>query len=166
MNVLFLAYAALPAFAANVFPVLAARWGWLGSLAVPVHKRWLGDNKTWRGFVVGILAGMAIAIIQYVFGAPYLPTLMTAALFGMAGGCGALLGDAAKSFVKRRLGIGPGKPFVPFDYIDYMIGFLISTYAWYPWSWHEALLLITMALILNPLSNLVGYKLGIKNTYW
>jgi CDP-2,3-bis-(O-geranylgeranyl)-sn-glycerol synthase len=40
-------------------------------------------------------------------------------------GLGAMAGDAAKSFFKRRLGIAPGHPWIPFDQIDFQIGALL-----------------------------------------
>jgi len=49
-------------------------------------------------------------------------------LFGFLMGFGALLGDMTKSFFKRRLGYAPGKPFIPFDQLDFVVGALLFTY--------------------------------------
>lgn len=45
---------------------------------------------------------------------------------GLACGFGALGGDALKSLVKRRCGIAPGKPWMPADQLDFVIGGLVA----------------------------------------
>ena len=41
-------------------------------------------------------------------------------------GFGAILGDHAESFVKRRLGLPSGTAFIPFDQTDYLVGALLA----------------------------------------
>jgi CDP-2,3-bis-(O-geranylgeranyl)-sn-glycerol synthase len=110
----------LPAGAANLAPVLAARYNWLPAFNRPIDgnvtflgKRVLGPHKTWRGLIVGIAAG---ALTGFFLGS---------ALLGAVIGAGALAGDALKSFVKRQFNIAPGKPWRPFDQIDYILGALL-----------------------------------------
>jgi CDP-2,3-bis-(O-geranylgeranyl)-sn-glycerol synthase len=40
-------------------------------------------------------------------------------------GLGAMADDSAKSFFKRRLGIPPGSPRIPFDQLDFVLRALI-----------------------------------------
>ena len=40
-------------------------------------------------------------------------------------GIGAITGDSVKSFFKRRFNIKPGKPWIPFDQTDFIIGALL-----------------------------------------
>lgn len=59
--------------------------------------RLLGSHKTWRGLIVAVVAcGIAAQLLRLGFG------------LGAAFGALALIGDAASSFIKRRLRIRPG----------------------------------------------------------
>lgn len=105
----------LPAGVANTAPVLAARYAWFPSLNRPIHEPLLGSHKTWRGLIAGIIFGSVTGLI-----------LGQGLFFGAALGFGALAGDAAKSFVKRRLKIAPGKNWPPFDQVDYVAGAAVA----------------------------------------
>jgi len=59
--------------------------------------RLLGDHKTWRGLVGGAIACGFVT-----------ENLQLGLLRGVVFGTLAMLGDAASSFVKRRLRLGPG----------------------------------------------------------
>ena len=166
MIYLFALYMAIPAFVANAAPVFAAKFDVSKRYNHPINTRLFGEHKTWRGFIAGVIAGTIASAIQWCVFAPHFADIGEAVLFGALGSMGALFGDIAKSFLKRRLHIAPGKPFIPFDYIDYMIGFLLFTYPLYSWSMQEAVFLIAAVIILNPLTNVLGYLTGVKNTYW
>lgn len=159
-------YIALPAFIANMAPVFAAKLDLPKRFSRPISARLLGENKTWRGFIAGVLGGVIAALLQWFVFAPHFASISHAFFFGALGGAGALVGDSAKSFLKRRLKIPPGRPFIPLDYVDYMIGFLLFTYPLYSWSMQDVVFLVAAVIILNPLTNLFGYITGIKNTYW
>src|SRR3989338_11359416 len=160
-----LIYIALPAFVANMLPVFATHWDIFPTLAHPIDERRFGVNKTWRGLVVGVIGAIAIASAQWLIFSPY-PTVMHAFLFGALAGSGALGGDLIKSFFKRLFGIENGRPFVPFDQIDYMLGFLLFTYPLATWSFADALFLLVFALIANPVVNGLAYAIGLKKTFW
>lgn len=169
----------LPAGAANVAPVLVAKGNQLAVLAKPLDggkywrgKRIFGDNKTWRGMVVGIVAAIIVLAVQqlivkyspgvasYFSAIDYLalPTILTGLLFAV----GALGGDAIASFFKRQNGIDSGRSWVPFDQLDYVIGSILLTapvvllttaqYAWSLALWCGVHLLVSY----------IGYKLGFK----
>ena len=176
---LFIFYLALPAFGANMAPVVAQKFQWLKFLAKPMDanlklkgQRLLGDHKTIRGLVVGIAAGVLIATIQFILSQenfitiPYFKSLAVSIEFGFLAGAGTILGDALKSFFKRRFKIPSGKPFIPFDQVDYIIGFLIFTSIFVAWQIPDILFLLIFALIMNPITNLIAYALRIKPTYW
>lgn len=169
----------LPAGAANVAPILAAKASMMTNLAVPLDggkywrgKRIFGDNKTWRGMVAGIVAAILIFGLQqwliyeyptmtsYFTGIDYLalPTILMGILFAL----GALGGDAIESFFKRQRGIDAGRAWVPFDQLDYVIGSILLTMpvvmltpAQYVWA------LICWCGIHIGVSYL-GYRLGFK----
>lgn len=120
----------LPAMVANMAPVFAAKYNLLLWLNKPVDlgisfrgKRILGENKTIRGFVVGaVAAGIAGLLLWQILSMRPYETMYSALVYGVATGVGALIGDAVKSFFKRRRGIASGELWIPFDQIDFVIG--------------------------------------------
>jgi CDP-2,3-bis-(O-geranylgeranyl)-sn-glycerol synthase len=147
----------VPAFLANMSPVLVQRR--LAFLAVPIDAgrtfrgvRIFGDHKTWRGLVSGVVAGTLgyeaqrlaygagvgteLALIDYA-AHPIVPGLLL--------GLGTIVGDAVKSFFKRRAGIAPGASWPVFDQLDFMAGayaFVAVVYAPPAWATLAALPLV------------------------
>lgn len=124
----------LPAGVSNMSPVIANKLPLINKWNTPVDfgttidgKRMLGDNKRWRGIVLGTLMGGVTAVAVSKLNAN---TIVTIAPFwaGVLLGFGALAGDAIESFFKRRIGITPGSSWFPFDQTDYIIGALLAIY--------------------------------------
>ena len=102
----------------------------------------------------------------------------TVFLFGAIIGTFALIGDAVKSYFKRRRGKEGGAPWVPFDQLDFVVFGLLAmaAFSWIlppGWVWHaltdDWLTLATLLLltpILHVLVNRVGYWLGLKKVPW
>ncbi|MFH1848905.1 MAG: CDP-2,3-bis-(O-geranylgeranyl)-sn-glycerol synthase [archaeon] len=170
-------YFILPAYFANMAPVFYRnKWK---KLAVPVDfglrfrgKRLFGANKTWRGLFAAVLWGIAAVYIQVVLHeiafferiSLFDYTQANIILLGSLLGLGAILGDLAESFVKRRMGIESGKPWVPFDQLDFVIGALIlASFVYLP-----PIPVIITILIASPILHLaavfVGYLLGIRES--
>ena len=162
----------LPAGISNMSPVL---FKWLPFLNVPVDlgykfrgKPLFGKNKTYRGFLVGTLMAILTVYIQKLL-YPHMAAYsvldyseICILLVGFLLGFGALLGDMIESFFKRQVGITSGKPWPPFDQIDWIVGGLIfvSFHTTIPWPiWIAAILIFGL---LHPIINLIGYYLGIK----
>ena len=55
-------YLFLPAYCANMAPVFANRLRL--PLGQPISTKYFGEHKTWRGFIVGVLAALVILYIQ------------------------------------------------------------------------------------------------------
>jgi len=103
-------------------------------------KRILGDGKTWNGLIIGTLIGMiggfflsiaadyvnsteyAFIGLTDFFGFPYMIPIIFSICFG------ALSGDIIESFFKRRRGINRGKDWIPFDQVDFILGFLFLSF--------------------------------------
>jgi len=85
-----------------------------------------------------------------------------AALFGL----GAIAGDLVKSFFKRRLKIAEGRPWIPFDQIDLVLGALICVSPVYALDLPRVLVLLLLTPFLHFLTNLTGYTLGLKDVWW
>ncbi len=135
-------------------------------------KRVLGNHKTIRGFLFGILAGIIAVYIQiYLYQhIAYLRQIIplnynsiNPIIFGTLSGFGAIIGDSVKSFFKRQIGIQPGNSWFPFDQIDYTLGGIIFTSFYIRLSLYHYVLLFLLWFILHPLFNLIGYLLKLKD---
>ncbi len=175
-------YFGLPAIIANSLPVIFARYRWLESLNKPVdnnrsflNQPLFGRTKTWRGFLVGVVGGIIIIYLQGFFNR-WFDVLRSISLInyenkllplaGFLMGFGALIGDLAKSFIKRRLKKPEGSRWWPWDIIDSTFGCLIFISLYLKLSWELILISIFLGPIIHMLSNLIGYKLKIKDVWW
>jgi len=137
-------------------------------------RRILGDGKTYRGLFIGVLAGLLIGFAEILCGKAIvsdwfpIPTMVT--VFALA--LGALLGDIAKSFFKRRLGKERGENWFLADQYDLVAGSLLLLAILSP-GWFFAYItlpvLITILIItpfLHRAMNIIGYSLGVKDVPW
>jgi CDP-2,3-bis-(O-geranylgeranyl)-sn-glycerol synthase len=145
-------------------------------------KRILGDHKTARGFMLGTLGGMAVALLLVALApalSPYLspvapdtPFMSPPAIALVALPLGALAGDAVKSFFKRRLGFSDGARLPVADQLDFVLGawalcFLVAP-VWFA-SCFTLPVMIIIVVITFPLQlfhNTVAVALGKKNVRW
>ncbi len=167
-NLLLAFWIFLPAGIANLTPVLANKVPLLNRWRTPLDfgkklggVRLFGDNKTWRGLVSGTLvAGFVAAIEYHAFYGGGFSTLFF--IYGVLLGFGALAGDAFESFLKRRAGVDPGKPWFPFDQIDYILCALAFTYPLF----HLPLIIMAYILALyfglHLLISYIAYLLKLK----
>ena len=136
--------------------------------------RLLGDGKTWRGTVVGTAAGALLALLLDVvrptvvaasgLSLPAFPSVVVLSL-----PAGAMLGDIAASFLKRRTGRERGAPFPGVDQLDFVVGALGLTLlvspAWFAETFTP--LVILVVLVMTPLlhvgTNAGAYLLGLKD---
>lgn len=162
----------VPAFVANSAPLLSKRIIRtrhpvdLGRLFID-GKRVFGDNKTWEGFAAGLIVGTLTGAALK----PFYPTagLAEMVIVGLVEGLGAMIGDLANSFVKRRLGMKPGMPLPILDQTSFIIVAVIMVrtlqvdkLAWIELKLSGMLLAVLVALVLHPLTNYIAYKLGLK----
>ena len=137
-------------------------------------RRILGDGKTYRGLVCGVLAGIAAGALQIwlsgTYNLTFLPQQTVASITILA--FGALLGDMAKSFVKRRLGKDRGQAWPIADQYDLVAGAFVLMLIIDPvWIFATITLpILIVILILTPLLhravNIVGYASGVKKEPW
>lgn len=140
--------------------------------------RWIGDGVTWRGLAAGTLIGMLTGAIQGYLApfilsqiGPYLITpiitdVSSGILIGFLLGFGALLGDAIGSFLKRRLGIGRGKPAPFLDQLDFIIVALILVSPIVQLTPLFVVTAIIMTLVIHLIANGGAYLLGIKDVWY
>jgi len=174
-------YLFLPAYAANVAPVVAKRFHLFPFLAWPLDRgcilyqqRLFGPHKTFRGILVGILAAIGTAALQrlavqrsefFVSLSSEPHVLYSPILWGGALGGGALLGDLLKSFIKRRFGIPPGQRWLPWDQLDLAIGAVLIGRLFYPFSWTTILIILIATPLLGLLANIGGYLVSLKEAW-
>ncbi|MDO8339773.1 MAG: CDP-2,3-bis-(O-geranylgeranyl)-sn-glycerol synthase [Candidatus Burarchaeum sp.] len=174
MDLLMLLILVLPAYLANASPVILG-----GGAPVDLGRKFFdgrrifGDGKTWRGLIGGIATGtLAGALLAFlVLGAPYSVYSSSAqyvtAAFLMS--CGALFGDLAGSFVKRRTGMKPGRPYILLDQLPFIIFALLflAPFGLLPaLSLLDWLIILVATLVLHPATNWVAHKLGWKKVPW
>jgi hypothetical protein len=114
----------LPLFVAAVAQGLCIKYDLLPWLKKPLDfghtfrgKRVFGDHKTWRGFVINLLGCSLGTLIQTwllekCLFPPWLPLVNYEEwgwLLGLLMGLGMTVGELPNSFLKRRMGISPGK---------------------------------------------------------
>lgn len=137
-------------------------------------RRVLGDGKTYRGFFLGVLAGLVVGIIQIfcsdAFTLASLPVHTLLSVFLLS--TGALLGDLVKSFFKRRLGKDRGDRWFLADQYDLVIGaFLLLLLMDAGWLFANVtlpvfILILILTPILHRLVNIIGYHCGVKDVPW
>ncbi len=172
----------LPAYTANGFASLSRSIPIIKNWTTPIDfgknlfgKRLLGDGKTYRGFIVGTFFSLLIGTAQFFFSRHlnfnYLKDLNNSPLsffllLSVLLGSGALLGDIVKSFIKRRIGINRGRPWPPFDQLDFIAGgILLSSIVYFP-GWKILTVLVIITPIIHLLSNVIAYLLKLKDVWW
>ena len=141
-------------------------------------NRWIGDGVTWRGLIAGTIVGTITGVIQgflapYIiqtFGqyitTPIISNIPEGILIGFLLGFGALLGDAIGSFIKRRLGIGRGKPAPILDQLDFIVVALILVSFVVKLSPLFVVIAIVLTLAFHLITNTGAYLLGLKDVWY
>ncbi|MFQ6105552.1 MAG: CDP-2,3-bis-(O-geranylgeranyl)-sn-glycerol synthase [Candidatus Hydrothermarchaeaceae archaeon] len=161
-------YFFIPAYVANTFACILG-----GGRALDFGRnfidgrRILGDGVTIRGSVTGILcgtvAGLTLGHFEGVLdmsefgGNPALVLLLSS---------GAIVGDAAGSFLKRRLGIEKGAPAPVLDQLNFVVGALVFARFVREISLSEVTILFVLTPIGHLIVNKTGYLLKMKDVPW
>ena len=151
----------LPAYCTNGAPVIFGGGRPIDfGKRLPDGNRVLGDHKTFRGFISGIVIGAVVGVVcSYVFSKNLLAVAIPASF-------GALVGDMAGAFLKRRLKIKPGGALPVVDQLDFVVGALIFVSFFSVISLPVALILLLVTPPIHFLTNVGAYALGLKEHYW
>jgi len=138
---------ALPLVFGGILHMIIVKMDILSYFKKPIHHRWFGANKTWRGFIIMPLATWpGVIIAQSIeklldLSSPLLASyssFLLAVILGMA----YCLAELPNSFLKRRLGIKEGTTserfkflFIILDQADSAFGCLIAYKLVLPISW-------------------------------
>jgi CDP-2,3-bis-(O-geranylgeranyl)-sn-glycerol synthase len=170
MEVLDLLLFLIPIYIANSSPVVLG-----GGLPLDFgrncldNNRVLGDGKTIRGFIGGILAGtVAGGIVALYYQSPFFYSVQQQFFAGFVLSSGTLVGDAFGSFIKRRVGLESGKPFI-LDTIMFLIIALIFVMPLAKSELYAILNLVfflILTVILHPVTNIFANRIGLKKVPW
>lgn len=183
----------LPAYLSNMLPVVVG-----GGTPIDFGKTWkdgkpiLGPGKTWRGLLIApFLAAILVGALRWLVHntgwggvadwSDWGPAIWWF-LIAYALGLGALVGDAVKSFFKRRTGRERGARWPGFDQLDFVVGslvfcLLVSTvlaaagvvrpnFFLEEFTWPRLLVLLLLTPLLHLGVNWLGYKVGLKQVPW
>ena len=177
----------LPAYLANTIASIVG-----GGPPIDYGRNWndgqriLGDGKTWNGLIGGTVGGLLVGHLQMTAGADFFSDCYCYVSWGSSPyliffllAFGALAGDMAASFIKRRQGQERGSKSPLLDMYDFIIGALVLTGlfgggwldywlfgGWPSHGWVPLITLIIATPILHRSVNILGYKLGVKQVPW
>ncbi|HSX29491.1 MAG TPA: CDP-archaeol synthase [Candidatus Saccharimonadales bacterium] len=171
----------LPAALANMAPIFAAKMPWLKRYSAPMDfgrsfrgKRILGNHKTWRGLMSGIVVATIIfgaqkwAATHFGWAAWLTDQVdyseLSVLLMGLLFAIGALGGDAVKSFFKRQRGTPPGQKWFPWDQLDSIIGTAVVIAPFVSLSFWQYVLFVVLWFSLHLASTYSGWLLGLKDS--
>ena len=146
----------LPSYVANMTPVLLG-----GGKPLDLNRRFvdgrriLGEHKTVRGFLSGVITGTLVGCLQ---GRPVSGFLLA---------LGAMIGDAFGSFLKRRMGLKRGEPMPVLDQLGFLAAsLLLASLIYGAPGWMRVEVILALALItalLHVGTNAAAYLLGLKD---
>jgi len=149
-----------PAYCANATPVITG-----GGRPIDFGRAFFdgrpifGKNKTFRGFFSGLAVGTAAGLVETALFGYHI-------FFGLLLSLGALFGDLAGAFVKRRLGLASGDLLPVVDQVDFIFAAILFSLPLQIVSWE----LVLAALVVTPpvhlFTNFVAYKMGFKSNPW
>lgn len=163
-HLLALAYFMAPAYLANMAPPFVRFWkGWNR----PIHARTLGTHKTVVGFALGVAVAALATAAQAAIDRPgALVDYAHWPWLGLGFGFGAMAGDAIKSYFKRRRGVAPGAPWIPFDQLDFVLGSLLLVGPFARLGMGDVLAILALSLVGDVIVNRIAWHLGIKSSPW
>lgn len=159
----------LPAYFANSGATLAR-----GKIRMDFSRNFIdgrpvfGAGKTFEGFSLGVMIGASAGLLQNFlqsfyglkFSVPMDPVFAALISFG------ALSGDLAGSFIKRRLGLKRGYAAPLLDQLDFVAGAIFFASFAYKIEIDTIMLIIIITPIIHMAANIIGYKTGVKKEPW
>ena len=140
----------------------------------PIHQRWFGNNKTWRGFIVMPLAtwpGVVLAqnLEKVLDLSTPLLTLHSSFYLACVLGFAYCLAELPNSYMKRRLGIKEGQTsdknkalFIFLDQADSATGCLLAYKIVLGISWPVFWATIIIGMGIHFVINLLLYSLNLR----
>ncbi len=122
-------------------------------------RRIIGDGVTIRGIASGVLCGTIVGALQQEL------------LLGFLLSLGAMVGDMAGSFIKRRAGLERGAHAPILDQLNFVVGglvlaSLILPVGEFPLNFETVLILFVLTPVGHLIVNKTGYRLKMKDVPW
>jgi CDP-2,3-bis-(O-geranylgeranyl)-sn-glycerol synthase len=144
----------LPAMIANMTPILLRT----KYLNIPINEESFGKNKTWRGFIGAIIFGTISYLLLVKLNMIIFPVDLGYLIFiGFLFSFGAIGGDLIKSYLKRKVKIGPGESWLPWDQIDYVLGAITLTYFIYQYKFNQIIFMLILGGAISAIAHRIGY---------
>lgn len=124
-------------------------------------RRVFGDGKTFEGFAIGLVGGLVGGLLASSVIPQYRDVAFTALVAASA-----LAGDLLGAFIKRRIGLPRGSPFVPLDQLDFLLMGLAAASTRICIKPSEMALAILVTMVMHLSTNYVAYLLGVKREPW
>lgn len=168
----------VPLIVGGIVHMVAVKKDILYYFKKPIHQRWFGQNKTWRGFFImplatwpGVLLAQALESVFDLNG-PLLREIPSWHL-ALHLGIGYCLAELPNSFIKRKLGIKEGQTsdrykwlFVVVDQADSAFGCMLAYMLLIMLPWKIFWATIIFGTVLHLALNMLLYRLKIrKNPY-
>ncbi len=150
-----------PAYSANAVPVVFG-----GGQPLDFGKKFkdnrpiFGSHKTFRGFIAGLIVGTLVGIGESFVFDNY------NSILGFALSLGALVGDLAGAFIKRRIGLAPGAFFPVVDQVDFVLCGLLFSLPIAPPTPTMVLIILVITIPIHLLTNFLAFLAGIKRKPW
>lgn len=127
----------------------------------------LGSGKTFKGTLTGIAVGTGVSAIILIV-EPGLAAQVSGdyLLLGFLLSAGAMFGDIAASFFKRRSGIAQGEQVFIVDQLDFVFGGVLFGSLIYMPSFYEVIIIAVATLIIHRVTNFIAYKFKLKKVPW
>jgi len=157
-----------PMYFANSFAMLFG-----GKTPIDLGKKFFdgkpvfGKGKTFKGFFSGIITGTIVAGALF-FMLPFQTSSFGGnfILLGFLLSLGAIIGDVAASFFKRRSDIARGSEVLFLDQLDFVIGGMIFGSIVYVPGFYEMIFVGVITLVVHKASNIIAYHLKLKKVPW
>jgi len=176
-------YFFLPAYFANMSPPILKRLRVCDFLAFPIdrnlkffdQKPLLGSHKTFRGSLFAFLVSFLLVLLQRIlFEIEFFKKISlidysktNIVLFAAVFSFGVIFGDLFFAFVKRRLSLKEGAPFLPFDQTNYVLGCAFFLYLFkFPLNFKVWFFLFFATFFLHIIVNRLGFYLKIHSAKW
>lgn len=126
-----------------------------------------GRGKTFKGTLFGIAVGTGVSAIL-VITMPEVTGMLSKdyLLLGFLLSAGAIFGDIAASFFKRRSNITQGTQVFVVDQLDFVVGGMIFGSVLYVPQFYEMIIICIATLIIHRASNFVAFKIKLKGVPW
>jgi len=113
-----------------------------------------GSHKTVRGSIAGVIAGLLVGSVQ------------GEVVIGLLMGIGAILGDLAGAFLKRRFSLVPGSPLPVLDQFNFLLMAFLFSFPFLQLPPSSVLLVFICTPAVHVVSNYFSCLLGLKKVPW